>query len=297
MAGRPGIGFVAPSGQVLDPAALDRAESYFRARGWRVVAPAALRKTHQRFAGSDHVRLAALHAMAARRDVQLVLAVRGGYGVTRLLPAIDYPLLAASGQRWVGHSDFTALLCAAYAAGRLAGFIGPTAAFDFGAEEVSPYTEAHFWRMVEGGSDDIQVDAESPVCATVAGTLWGGNLAMIAHLVGTPYLPRIRNGILFIEDVGEHPYRVERMLHQLNNAGLLGRQKALLLGDFSGYRLGENDRGYDFDAMLAHLRSVLPIPVVTGLPFGHIRDKLTLPFGGRATLEIQRRNWRLAYKA
>ncbi|MBL8376889.1 MAG: LD-carboxypeptidase [Burkholderiales bacterium] len=297
MARKPGIGFVAPSGQVLDALALERAETYFRDRGWRVVAPAAVRKTHQRFAGSDATRLAALNAMAARSDVQLVLAVRGGYGLTRLLPSIDYALLASSGQRWVGHSDFTALLCAAYAQGRTTGFAGPTAAYDFGATEVSPFTESHFWRMVEGGGDSIEVRSESPARAAIRGTLWGGNLAMIAHLVGTRFLPRVRGGILFVEDVGEHPYRIERMLHQLNNAGILGHQKALLLGDFSGYRLGENDRGYDFDAMLAHLRGVLPIPVVAGLPFGHVRDKLTLPFGGRARLEIERRAWRLSYEA
>ena len=132
-----GIGLIAPSGRVQDEAALDRAIDYFKARGWHVVAPAAIRRVDTRFAGSDAQRLAALHAMAARDDVELVMAVRGGYGLSRLLHRIDYQLLAASGKRFVGHSDFTALLCAGFAQGRMGGLAGPTAIYDFGAGNVS----------------------------------------------------------------------------------------------------------------------------------------------------------------
>ena len=118
----------------------------------------------------------------------------------------------------------------------------------------------------------------------VRGTLWGGNLAMVNHLLGTPYWPRIEGGILFLEDIGEHPYRVERMLLQLHYAGVLARQQAVVLGDFSGYRLAPHDNGYDFEAMLSYLRALLPVPVLTGLPFGHIRTHCTLPFGAQAQL-------------
>ena len=297
MAKKPGIGFVAPSGQVLDGEALDRAIAYFKARGYRAVAPAAIRRTHQRFAGDDRARAVALHAMAARDDIDLVMAVRGGYGLSRLLGELDLRALAASGKTFIGHSDFTALVCAGYAAGRMAGIIGPTACYDFGAAEVSAFTEAHFWRAVAREPEVISIACESPraVPARIKGRLWGGNLAMIAHLAGTPYLPRIAGGILFVEDINEHPYRIERMLYQLKYAGVLGRQKALLLGDFSAYRLSENDNGYDFDAMVAHLRERLDIPVLTGLPIGHTRDKLSLPFGARAELSIGRREYRLRF--
>ncbi|MBL8384056.1 MAG: LD-carboxypeptidase [Burkholderiales bacterium] len=299
MARRPGIGFIAPSGQNLDDAGLARAADYFRARGYRVVVPAAARRAHQRFAGTDAERLAALHAMAARDDVDLVMAVRGGYGLTRLLDRIDYAALAAGGKTYIGHSDFTALLCAGYARARLRGIAGPTAAFDFGAAAPSAFTEHHFWRVIEGDAVDVEVAGAVPrgAGARIAGRLWGGNLAMLAHLAGTPYLPRLRGGILFVEDVNEHPYRVERMLYQLLHAGVLARQKALLLGDFSGYRLGPNDNGYDFEAMVAHLAARLPIPVLTGLPFGHVRDKLSLPFGARAIVEIAGDGYRLRYRA
>ncbi len=282
-----GIGFIAPSGQVLDPGELDRAVSYFEARDYRVFCPQAVRRSHQRFAGTDAQRLQALHTMLARSEVDVLMAVRGGYGLSRLLDQIDYTQLAASGKTIVGHSDFTAFNAAAYAQAKLVTWCGPTACYDFGAETVSPFTEAHFFALLERPSHRVEVEAPNPYRDAWSGRLWGGNLSLIAHLAGTPYLPRIKGGILFVEDISEHPYRIERMIYQLLHSGVLARQKALILGDFSNYRLGENDNGYDFAAMVAHLRARLPIPVITGLPFGHCRDKLTLPFGGWANLEVQ----------
>jgi len=289
-----GIGFIAPSGQVLNTAELDRAVGYFEARGYRVIYPQAVRRSHQRFAGTDAQRLQALHAMLARTDVDVVMAVRGGYGLSRLLDQIDYTQLAASGKTIVGHSDFTAFNAAAYSQAKFTTWCGPTACYDFGAETVSPFTEAHFFSLLERTSHRVEVQAQNPYRDVWSGRLWGGNLSLIAHLVGTPYLPRINGGILFVEDISEHPYRVERMIYQLLHAGVLARQRALILGDFSNYRLGENDNGYDFAAMVAHLRARLPIPVITGLPFGHCRDKLTLPFGGWATLEVQKSAFSMA---
>ncbi len=285
---RPGIGFIAPSGQVLDEAALDRAIAYFKQCGYRVVCPAAVRRSHQRFAGHDRARLDALHAMLGRADVDVVMAVRGGYGASRLLDQIDYNLIARSGKILVGHSDFTALSAAMYARAKTVSYCGPTATYDFGAEQVSTFTEAHFFDVLEQARHRVEVPAANPYTCAVKGRIWGGNLALIAHLAGTPFLPRVRGGILFVEDINEHPYRIERMIYQLQHAGVLGRQKALLLGDFSAYKLQPNDNGYDFDAMVAHLRERLEIPVICGLPFGHTRDKLTIPFGAQARLDITR---------
>jgi muramoyltetrapeptide carboxypeptidase len=128
-----------------------------------------------------------------------------------------------------------------------------------------------------------------------SGMLWGGNLAMLAGLAGSPYFPAIEGGLLFVEDVAEPPYRVERMLYHLLHAGVLGAQKALLVGDFTSYRVSEYDNGYDLDVALERIAAVAGIPVVRGLPFGHGPAKLTLPFGapgrlavaaGRATLDF-----------
>ena len=119
------------------------------------------------------------------------------------------------------------------------------------------------------------------------GTLWGGNLAMVAHLLGTPYFPQVDGGILFVEDVGETPYRIERMLYQLHHAGVLARQRAILLGRFTEYALSDNDGGYDLAAAVSALRAVCATPIYTGLPFGHVPDKLTLPVGGRCDLAVR----------
>jgi muramoyltetrapeptide carboxypeptidase len=120
------------------------------------------------------------------------------------------------------------------------------------------------------------------------GILWGGNLAMLTSLVGTPYMPKVRGGILFLEDVAEHPYRIERMLIQLYQAGILGRQKAIVLGRFSDYKLAPHDKGYDLHEVVAWLRRTVKVPVVTGLPYGHVATKATLPIGQKVGLATER---------
>ena len=128
---------------------------------------------------------------------------------------------------------------------------------------------------------------------TKSGQLWGGNLAMLAHLIGSPYLPQIEQGILFLEDINEHPFRIERMLLQLLHAGILQKQQAIVLGDFSGGRLSAYDNGFDLDAVVIQLRSRITVPIVTGLQFGHLPDKVTLPVGAQATLKADQTGWSL----
>ena len=120
----------------------------------------------------------------------------------------------------------------------------------------------------------------------MSGVFWGGNLTLLCSLLGTPYFPYMDQGILLIEDVNEHPYRIERMLLQLHYAGVLAKQKAVLFGDFSEYRLSDYDQGYDLSALLSYIRGVLPIPVVTNFPFGHIAYKRSLTLGLRARLSV-----------
>jgi muramoyltetrapeptide carboxypeptidase len=124
----------------------------------------------------------------------------------------------------------------------------------------------------------------------VRGTLWGGNLCVLSSLLGTPHWPGIRGGILFVEDVNEHPYRIERGLLQLAQAGVLARQKAVLLGAFTEFRKSPLDRGYTLESMVAMLRSVTKTPVLTGLPCGHVPTKVSLPVGSRVTLAVQGRD-------
>jgi muramoyltetrapeptide carboxypeptidase len=279
-----GVAIVAPAGYAPDPLAVERGIARLEARGCLVHNYYDHGCIHQRFGGTDEARLAQLYAAADDPDVHLVMAVRGGYGLTRLLPSIDFERLAASGKLFVGYSDITALQMGLMAKAGALSYAGPLFASDFGAEDPVDFTLDDFWRCLAGPTHTIHEQACGNPCVEVAGTIWGGNLAMLASLIGTEWFPRIDGGILFLEDIAEHPYRVERMVLQLMQAGVLARQKAVVLGDFSGYRLGAMDNGYDFDAMVAYLRATLPVPVITGLSFGHIPRRVTLPFGARAQL-------------
>lgn len=288
-----GVAIVAPAGYVPDPLAVDRGIAYLQSRGCRVHNYYDHGAIHQRFGGTDAARLAALYAAVDNPEVDLVMAVRGGYGLTRLMPHIDFARLAASGKLFVGYSDITALQMGLYAKAGAQSYAGPFVASDFGALEPVPFTLDDFWSCLAGPTHTIHEAAPGNPRVEAAGTIWGGNLALLASLIGTEWLPRIENGILFVEDIAEHPYRVERMLLQLMQTGVLGRQQALVLGDFSGYRLGTMENGYDFDAMLDYLRQTLPVPVLTGLSFGHIPRRVTIPFGAQATLVSNEEGFRL----
>lgn len=283
------VAIVAASGYAADPLAVGRATERLEKLGCRVRNFYDADAKYLRFGGTDEARIAQLHQAAADPEVDIVLALRGGYGMSRLLPRLDLGALSASGKLFVGHSDFTALQMALLAHDGTISYAGPMICDDFSREDPSGYTLDNFWQCVTGSSHAIALAPAEQPAVDVAGILWGGNLTMLTHLVGTPYLPHISGGILFIEDVNEHPYRVERMLLQLAHAGLLD-QKAIVLGDFSAYRLYDYDNGYDFDAMLSYLRQTLPVPILTGLPFGHIRDKATLAVGSHARLHSDGRH-------
>lgn len=279
-----GIAIAAPGGYAVDDALLASGIARLEQRGCVVHNYYDGARKYQRFGGTDDDRLAQLHAAARDPAVQVVVALRGQYGISRILPRIDFQLMAASGKLFVGYSDFTAFHCGLLAATGAKSFAGPMMCDDFIREEPVEYTLRQFWDCLGGPTHAVRGEATGNPAVDVTGTLWGGNLAMLAHLAGTPFMPRVEGGIVFLEDINEHPYRVERMILQLLYAGVLDGQRALVLGDFSGYRLAPTDNGYDFDTMLAYLRATLPMPVLTGLPFGHVRHRCTLPFGGMARL-------------
>lgn len=280
------VAVFAPAGYVPHPEAIDRARSYLESRGHRVTIDPSCGARWQRFAGTDEERLAAVMRIADAPDVDLALAARGGYGWSRLLDRLDFPRIAHGRKLWMGHSDFTAFQLAALAHAGMVTYAGPMAAYDFGAEERSAFTLEHFERMIDTGEDEFDLPLDGPDFEG-EGTLWGGNLALVAHLVGTAHLPQTHGGILFLEDIGEHPYRVERMLYQLHFAGILARQRAVLFGRFNGYEAAPNDNGYDIAATIAQARRAFGVPVFDGLPFGHVADKLTLPVGGHCRLHVR----------
>jgi muramoyltetrapeptide carboxypeptidase len=288
------VGLVAPSGYLPDPGVADRAAGFFSARGWEVCAGETVFARDLRFAGSDQLRAAELQRFATDRTLDLVIAARGGYGISRLLEQLDFAAIRQAGRILVGYSDFTAFGLALLARAGGVSFQGPSAA-DFGSRSDSEFTTRKFFEAIEQPQVSIEFDAGAPDL-DVRGRLWGGNLSTLCALVGTPYLPRVRAGILFLEDVNEAAYRIERMLLHLLHAGILQRQQVIVLGDFAPIPSLPNDNGYDLSAVIGHLRSVLATPVVTGLPFGHGTRRVTLPIGAQGRLQVHADRARLEFR-
>lgn len=296
------IYIVSPSGAVIDKPAFRRGLSFLKKQGHTVqVDPDALSR-HTRFAGEDPVRVAALER-AAKSGADAVLITRGGYGLSRILPQLPYRHIQASierGTQWVGFSDFTALQLAVLARTGGITWAGPALLASFGVEQPDDITTACFddllqeqgeacgWRMSVRHAAALAT--RKPGLWARDATLWGGNLAMLCSLVGTPYCPDIQGGVLFLEDVSEPPYRIERMLTQLLHAGILQKQKAIVLGQFTAYTRGPIDRGYDLASVIDWLRSQLRIPVLTDLPFGHVDTRVCLPVGARVDLLVEARD-------
>ncbi len=293
-----------PSSAVRDKAAFKRGIARLKALGHEVEVDADALATHTRFAGDDATRLAAIHrAAASGADVALIS--RGGYGLSRILPDIRYKAVAkaiAKGTRFVGLSDFTAFQLAVLAQTGATTWAGPSLG-SFGVEgEPDDIMEACFDDLLTGHGEGTgwRMHSEKPDAATgkpavpdvyvKSATLWGGNLAMLASLAGTPYLPQVQGGVLFLEDVHEHPYRVERMLTQLLHAGVLARPKAVVRGQVTTYERVPHAKGYKLQSVVDWLRTRIKAPVLTNLPFGHVPTKVLLPVGATVSLSVEGRD-------
>ena len=302
-----------PSGAVRDKAAFKRGVKRLQTLGHEVEVDESALASHQRFAGDDATRLAAIHR-AADSGADVALISRGGYGITRLLPDIRYKKIAKAvdkGMQFVGISDFTAFQSAVLAKTGAITWAGPALGEGFGAaggpddimeacfdDMLCGQGEGAGWRQPRPPVDvDIKSVAARPYDKRACdgfdvedAVLWGGNLTMLASLLGTPYFPKVKGGILFLEDVSEHPYRIERLLSQLLYAGVLKRQKAILLGQFTDFKLTSHDRGFKLASVVQWLAQRVSCPILTNLPYGHVQTKVLLPVGARADLSAKARD-------
>ena len=282
---------IAPSGYCIKQHAALRGIQRLTDAGHQVNNVEVIARRCERFAGTETERLEDLNSLARLTTPNtIVLAVRGGYGASRLLADIDWQALVARQQHdpllICGHSDFTAIQCGLLAHGNVITFSGPMLVANFGADELNAFTEHHFWQALRQPEFTLEWPGEGPNCR-VEGTLWGGNLAMLTSLIGTPWLPVVRDGILVVEDINEHPFRVERMLLQLLHSGVLAAQKAVIFGSFTGSAPNDYDAGYDLPQVFDYLRQQLSLPLISGLEFGHEQRTVTLPLGARARLVNQ----------
>jgi muramoyltetrapeptide carboxypeptidase len=317
-----------PSSTVRDKAAFKRGVQRLKKLGHTVELDETALAKFQRFAGDDATRVAAI-ARAAASGADIALITRGGYGLTRILGDINYKAIAKSIQRgtqWVGNSDFTALQNALLAKTGAITWSGPSLGEDFGCAnhasaelaataEPDDIMEACFddlvqgigegtgWRLPKEPAPKPTINATYSIATNVQttgtdkplgiqnATLWGGNLSVLTALLATPYLPTIDKGILFFEDVGEHPYRVERMLTSWLHAGVLQRQRAIVLGQFTGFKpVPGYDSGFGMHSVVQWLRQHIKTPILTGLPYGHVPTKVCLPVGATVSLNTEGRD-------
>jgi len=289
------IGIIAPASPPPDPAKLDAGVAALERLGFRVKLARHVRERRGFLAGTDRQRAADLMGMFVDRRVNAILCVRGGYGAPRLLPLLDYGVIRRHAKIFVGYSDVTALHCALLTQAGLISFHGPMLVGDFARDALPPFTLNSFQQTLEQGRIGSVAAGYLDKTVTVLrqgrarGRLIGGNLSLLCSLIGTPWLPDFRRRILFLEDVGEQPYRFDRMLTQLLNAGLLQQVAGVAVGVNAGCEDPKAKELREYrqtvaDVLRERLRP-LKVPMVMGLPFGHVPLIATLPVGVMATLD------------
>ena len=282
------VEIVAPSGKVLCTDDIAKVASYFEKRGWSAKLASGVYDGYQRFAGkNDQKRLEEFNHATVDKGNDLVLSARGGYGMNRILPHIEFDRIYEKGTWVAGFSDIT-LFSLAYLA-KVGGrsLHAPTASV-LGKEATDPWTISEFFRALTVRKYGISFPTVAQDFYS-EGILWGGNLTVLTSLLGTEFFPKIKGGILFLEDVGEPAYKIERCLLQLVQSGVISQQSCVILGDFTGIRYSGHDFGYNLDEALNYFLSLAKKPVIKGLPFGHTERMCTLVIGSKASIEVSDR--------
>jgi muramoyltetrapeptide carboxypeptidase len=290
------VALISPSSATTEPGQVDLATEWLTRIGFKVIVGNHARDRHGHLAGRDADRLADLHELWARDDVSALLCMRGGNGAPRLLPELDYELFRAKPKILVGYSDITALHLAIHKRSGLVTFHGPIAA----ALHQSEYSYQYWMKALTqpqpiGAIDDPQDSHDfgqrypPPRVVISAGSasapLVGGNLTLMEQTLGTPYEIETRGKIFFIEDTGEEPYTIDRMLTHLHHAGKLQHAAALLFGETTDSGIKATFvSNFGLEDVIRERLSNLSIPVVYGMRFGHGKHQFTLPLGVRATL-------------
>ncbi|WP_295799816.1 LD-carboxypeptidase [uncultured Microbulbifer sp.] len=289
------VGLVTPASNVWEDEDIHFAKDVVKSLGFRVKEGQNLYQRTQYLAGPDAARAQDFNAMFADPEVDAVFCLRGGYGTPRILPLLDYDNIRRNPKVLLGYSDITALLNAIYCRSGVMTFHGPIAAQNF-----TDYTYAEYSKVLVHGERPVplgtpppfegapgRVERENRITrftgGRARGRLIGGNLTLMANLIGTPYEPDYRDKILFLEDVGEAPYRVDRMLTQMWLAGHLQKVAGIAFGKFTEASVDGNT--FSIEHVLRERCAGLGVPVVRGLMFGHIEDQTVVPVGAMAELD------------
>jgi muramoyltetrapeptide carboxypeptidase len=286
------IALVAPSGPLLERDDLSRAVELVEGLGYSARLAPNAGNVYGYLAGTDEQRLSDLNHALTAPDIDGVWCIRGGDGMNRIVDGIDFDGFARNPRPVIGFSDITVLLLALWTRTRVVSFHGPIA-----RSPMPNFQRWHFDRVLTSlgaagtlgrpaPAPEVLVPADGRIFALrsgkARGTLLGGNLTLLQALVGTPYFPSLKGAILFLEDVNEDVYRIDRMLGHLKLAGQLKGLAGVAIGRFT--KLGGN-KGLGLDVVLDHYFGHMGIPVAVGFPFGHIEDQWTLPIGVEAELD------------
>ena len=274
------IGIAAPASP-FDKSRFEFGVRFLEDQGFRLHIPEAIFDRNGYLAGSDARRARLINELYADNSIQAVWCARGGYGALRILPLLDYTLIRAHPKPFVGSSDITALLAVLSERCEMPVFHGPMIVSFADADGASCQAAIEIFKM----SGVWEIKAE-PVYVIQpgqgSGPVAGGNLTTLNHLMGTPFEPDFSGKLLFIEDIGEAPYRIDRMLTQLKLAGKLSRIQGVILGSFTDCGTPE-----EIYAIAAEIFSDLSIPVLGGMPAGHGPGNMMLPIGAEATLDAE----------
>lgn len=288
------IGLIAPASAFSDEQ-YQKAIEHLTAFGFKIKEGQHLHDERGYFAGEDQGRAADINAFFADDSVQGIWCLRGGYGTTRILSMLDYKTIKANPKALIGYSDITALLMAIYHETGLVGFHGPVAASEF-----TEFTENSFREVVmdgkaavyklaaaniEKGLEDAAYESRTIKGGKAEGKLLGGNLSLLSAMIGTPYMPSAKGAIVFIEDIGEKPYRVDRMMTQLLESGWLKAAKGLAFGIFNDCQPDEGERSLSLKEVIDDRSKSLNIPIAYGYSFGHIDNQMTLPIGAKVAMD------------
>lgn len=299
------IGLITPSSSITE-AKLKKAIANMKMLGLKVKLGKHIKAINGYLAGTDEQRLEDLHNMFADDEVDGIWCIRGGYGVGRILPKINYKLIKKNPKVLIGYSDITALLLAIYQETGLIGFHGPLASSDFTDYSVKhlkgvlmnpqmSYTIGH--AMDSDDSKDKAYHSKVIRAGKAKGELTGGNLTLLAAAVGTDFQPKFKNKLVFIEDIGERPYRLDRMFTQILQGTDLEKSAGIILGVFEDCEAKESDRSLSLMEMFEDRLGHLNMPIIYGLSFGHIKNHMTLPVGIEAEMDTAKRTIKLKSQA
>ena len=279
------IGIISPASLPDDLTLIESGVKYIEGLGYRTIIGKNVGKYRGYLAGTDEERVEDIHQMFGDKKVKAIFCLRGGYGAFRLLDKIDYKLIRNNPKIFIGFSEITALQMAFLNKVGLITFAGPMVIPNF-SKDISNYTEENFWRIISSSRKigkvklDEMKNLPKPSLGMASGRIVGGNLAVFVSLLGTKYLPDLDGKILFLEDISEPPYKIDRMLNQMRLNNVFNKVKGMILGSFIDCSEPDSEKRYlTLEEVFQDYFASIGLPIVYNFPFGHIKDLITIPIG------------------